>query len=404
MDANLPRRLRVAQSVGLLVCVGLGWSDASHARRIAVDFFPEGEYSDLGQSFSADTTLCGQVNPVPRVSCRLSLEENAAGVEVALGFPITLDGITSSKMFVHENGLVTLESPLADGFVGGTNFADLQTQLDQAFVAVFNKDLFTPNGDVNNPFEVPGVGGILFGRGTANPNEENDPTVQPPAIHVTWVEYADRANPVSVQMIIYSQGSNGDFDLRLRYGGDFDVDTDAYNDPANFPDKPNGGMAGFASGSVAVELTGPLQVSEDYFFCIRGGVVTPCDPPDGDDDGVPDSADNCPTVSNTNQANSDTDSFGDACDNCPTIANPGQEDTDGNGVGDACQAPPAPKRCDADADSDIDYFDLDRIARALGRRASGPTDPRDANGDGFIRVNDLLQCGKRCTRKFCAAR
>src|SRR5207247_3897409 len=46
--------------------------------------------------------------------------------------------------------------------------------------------------------------------------------------------------------------------------------------------------------------------------------------------------DNCPTVSNANQANADGDSQGDACDNCPTVPNSSQTDTDGDGKGDAC--------------------------------------------------------------------
>src|SRR5206468_988665 len=44
-----------------------------------------------------------------------------------------------------------------------------------------------------------------------------------------------------------------------------------------------------------------------------------CRSVDGDHDGVPDCA-----------------------DNCPTVANPGQADTDGNGTGDACQPQVAP--------------------------------------------------------------
>jgi len=50
---------------------------------------------------------------------------------------------------------------------------------------------------------------------------------------------------------------------------------------------------------------------------------------DGDGDGVIDSIDNCPTISNPDQANLDGDAFGDACD----------DDRDGDGVlngDDAC--------------------------------------------------------------------
>jgi len=50
-----------------------------------------------------------------------------------------------------------------------------------------------------------------------------------------------------------------------------------------------------------------------------------CLPPDGDNDGVPDASDNCPTVANANQLDSDGDGLGDACDACdyalPNIPN-----------------------------------------------------------------------------------
>jgi hypothetical protein len=38
---------------------------------------------------------------------------------------------------------------------------------------------------------------------------------------------------------------------------------------------------------------------------------------DSDGDGVPDSGDNCPMISNTDQTDSDLDSIGNACDSCP---------------------------------------------------------------------------------------
>ncbi len=57
---------------------------------------------------------------------------------------------------------------------------------------------------------------------------------------------------------------------------------------------------------------------------------------DMDDDGVPDSVDNCPEIANPEQTDDDSDGVGNVCDNCPTIANPGQEDADNDGIGDAC--------------------------------------------------------------------
>lgn len=93
--------------------------------------------------------------------------------------------------------------------------------------------------------------------------------------------------------------------------------------------------------------------------------------PDNDNDGLLDTADNCPTVANPDQVNTDGDAEGNACDvdddndgtpdsgdafplnpaeqgdadsdgignnadNCPAVSNPDQRDSDGNRIGDAC--------------------------------------------------------------------
>ena len=74
-------------------------------------------------------------------------------------------------------------------------------------------------------------------------------------------------------------------------------------------------------------------------------------PLDGDGDGITDSSDNCPLVSNADQLDTDGDGLGDVCDddrdgdgipdrrdNCPLVSNPNQSDSLDNGVGDACGA------------------------------------------------------------------
>jgi len=50
-----------------------------------------------------------------------------------------------------------------------------------------------------------------------------------------------------------------------------------------------------------------------FLFGQGGGTCTP-QPPDGDSDGISDTVDNCPNVSNANQADGDQDGVGDACD------------------------------------------------------------------------------------------
>lgn len=57
---------------------------------------------------------------------------------------------------------------------------------------------------------------------------------------------------------------------------------------------------------------------------------------DADTDNVGDVCDNCPADANTGQEDADTDLVGDACDNCPNTGNRDQVDSDGDGPGDAC--------------------------------------------------------------------
>ena len=74
---------------------------------------------------------------------------------------------------------------------------------------------------------------------------------------------------------------------------------------------------------------------------------------DGDQDRVCDNVDNCPKISNPNQADRDQDRLGDACDNCRSIVNPDQSDRDADGFGDLCDNCPDivnPQQGDRDGD------------------------------------------------------
>ncbi len=94
-------------------------------------------------------------------------------------------------------------------------------------------------------------------------------------------------------------------------------------------------------------------------------------PTDTDGDGIMDIPDNCPTISNTEQADTNEDGIGDACappqvpldtdgdgisdryDNCPTDANFEQSDSDSDGTGDACEPLPPPMDTDYDGIADV---------------------------------------------------
>jgi cysteine-rich repeat protein len=55
-----------------------------------------------------------------------------------------------------------------------------------------------------------------------------------------------------------------------------------------------------------------------------------------------------------------------------------------------------------DADLDIDRYDIQAIFSARNTSASGPGDPRDANGDGLITIGDGRLCVLACSLPRCA--
>lgn len=111
---------------------------------------------------------------------------------------------------------------------------------------------------------------------------------------------------------------------------------------------------------------------------------------DSDGDGVQDATDNCPLVTNPDQADADGDGQGDVCDgdadgdgvadatdNCPLVANPDQADADGDGQGDAC---------DPDLDGDGMPNDWENTH---GLNPRNPADALiDSDGDGWTNLQE----------------
>ena len=105
---------------------------------------------------------------------------------------------------------------------------------------------------------------------------------------------------------------------------------------------------------------------------------------DADLDGIPDSVDNCPYVSNHLQEDADTDQVGDSCDNCIGIVNAGQEDADLDGQGDVC---------DECTDTDGDGYGNPGFAANTCEEDNCPdaanSNQNDADGDGIGDACDL---------------
>ncbi len=165
---------------------------------------------------------------------------------------------------------------------------------------------------------------------------------------------------------------------------------------------------------------------------IRGGERQP----DGDNDGVADSLDNCRAVSNGDQRDADRDGTGDACDsfdnsdsdgdgvqngsdscpgtyartsngctadrdhdgvadssdNCPDSSNSGQQDSDGDGRGDACDSTDS-----RDSDGDGVSNSSDSCPNVYARTTNGCVADRDQDGapDGSDNCPDNSNAGQQ---------
>jgi len=394
-----PRLLRTAAA---LVPIFLMFATPAMAGRTAIDFGPSFDPTSLpnpsGQNFGVGSN-CASTDTTAD-ACLVNVTGNGSAA-VELGFSINFGpGFTAvHTLFINENGIISFGAPVS-------GIASSLDTVGVPVIAPYYTDLTSTDPVADYFPDPPSVFGILgkqgeimYARGVADPIKDSSGLYSEAeavkAIHVAWAGPTTAGGTaIYTQVLIYQNGSAGDFDLRIRYGAN-DGDSYAYG---------AGTLAGFFLGSAANSTTipSPLLANNDYFFRFSGGQLQGT-ASDSDADGVPDSSDNCPTKANADQADTDSDHVGNACDNCPTVANTDQRDDNNNGIGNACEVA-APKKCDVDGDSDIDAVDIDRILHSLRQTATGPLDPRDADNNNVINLIDAAKCTLRCTRFLCRVR
>lgn len=158
--------------------------------------------------------------------------------------------------------------------------------------------------------------------------------------------------------------------------------------------------------TIQVGTTDPLGTSVDVSQANAFTVAA-----DADQDGVPDSIDNCPNVANPSQADTDGNGIGDACDpdidgddvanasdNCPMVANADQKNTNaGNTALNLPGADAAGDACKDDIAGD-GYTNDQHVALGKDPTKYCPIMRADVDGDGAVSILDLAKAAQYFTQ------
>jgi hypothetical protein len=238
----------VARALVAFACCAV--VSGAHAKNISIDF-GDGNFAQSGNNFTLANTT------------ELDRTGDAAGTAVDIGFGVNFGtGTTFSSLFVSENGVVSFGSGLG-AFTGAASLGALGAPV----IATYYADLVSraPFGD---PLALT-KGTITASQGVADPFADGSgaystaETVK--AFRLTWLGgslASDPSTAIYTQLLLYSVGASGDFDLRLAYG--------FFNDT---PIAANGALAGFVLGSNTASIGGPFLPTTDYVFSFRNGVL-----------------------------------------------------------------------------------------------------------------------------------
>ena len=253
---------------------------------------------------------------------------------------------------------------------------------------------FTGDANVGGPYSLLSLLGDFFESPLLTP----DATVLPPVVEIDATDTPTDLTHLVRPLVDHVTITRAEYDLAA-VPPSLTVEassSDAYASPTlptltlvELNQPLVGGSAVVTDAAPGVPLAPPGRVT---IASSKGGsatrLVEVIDSSDDDLDGIPNTADNCPTISNNDQADADGDGVGDVCDNCTLVANGplipdaggnSQLDTDNDGYGNVCDA-------DLDNNGAVNIGDFGLFKIDFGK--SGNFDA-DFDGNGAVNIGDF---------------
>jgi len=269
-------------------------------------------------------------SPEVRVLAPASIAGSYQFGTASFGAPISSPGISASVVAAVDDA--NAAGPATnDGCTAFTNAAAVSGK-----IALIERGTCGFTVKVKNAQDAGAIGAIIYNNaanaGAAAPGMATDPVIGP-TITITSVGLNRPDGLAIVSQLGTGVTASLSLDLTVRAGADVNGRARLY---APFPVALGSSLSHYDTAasrnllmepSINPDLTHSLTPPEDLTLPLMRDIGWYAD---ADVDGIEDSADNCPTVANVDQANYDGDSQGDACD----------ADDDNDGVNDDVDANP----------------------------------------------------------------